>query len=177
MYQQEIRIPLEEKSQSAQRVLLLLLLAMGALLMGYFAVASTSLLSRTFYATGSLINISSILYFLNRKRIQVKPAIFILVANAIIWFVAERWLAGLLLFGAGAALWFQSSKSFITVNSNGIDLPGNDDPINWEEVDTVIARGKLLTINTRGGNTFQFKTEEDLDNSEVLNAINSFRAV
>jgi hypothetical protein len=127
---------------------------------------------RILFLAGLLFSLAAVLLFVARRYYakfkRVNPAVCLLISS-FCWILAGVYLLGILLFSCSIVSLFTSKALVIVFNDEGILYPSFPvKMIGWQEVDFVILKDDILTIELKNNKLMQFTLESNI--AGLLNA-------
>jgi hypothetical protein len=117
------------------------------------------------FISGLLFSLAAVLLFVARRYFAglkvVQPAVFILISS-FCWIFTGIYLLGILLFSFSVISLLTSKALVITFNEEGILYPSFPvKMIGWQEVDFVMLKDDILTIELKNNKLMQFTLESE----------------
>ncbi len=121
---------------------------------------------RTIFLTGLLCSLVAVSLFVTYRYYAkfkwVNPVVFILISS-LCWILAGIYVLGILLFTFSIISLYTSKALVITFNDEGILYPSFPvKMIGWQEVDFVILKDDILTIELKNNKLMQFTLESEV---------------
>jgi hypothetical protein len=170
------KINLEQSRNNSYRIVSFFILLMHALLFGYFYLQSPG--NKWPLLLGCIVNFLSLaLFFLPPSIKQRTKRIFsiALIINASIWFGLGNILMGLLLIVLVVMNYYTEKKPVVIFSDDYILYPSFPSrKIYWKDVQGVIIKDDILTIDLKNNALIQQKIESHQATSLNLMAFNAF---
>jgi hypothetical protein len=160
---QQYHIKIPNTKATTYKLFVFLVLCLNFIGFGFVFLQATGA-AQYFAIAGMLFNAVCWLYYLLNKKHLKKPITELAIAaSATIWFyVGNIWLAaGLVLFAAMA--WVINKEFVVIVNKSGITYPSF--PVKkytWHQVNQVLLKGDVLTLDFKNNQFLQFTLEEQV---------------
>ncbi|MEO6404628.1 MAG: hypothetical protein ABIY51_14720 [Ferruginibacter sp.] len=170
----ELTIPLEQSSNSSYRIVSFFILAMHALLFGYFFLRANEY--QWLLLAGCLINFLSIGLFFLPAVLQKKTKYFFsatLILTAFTWWALGNILMGILLCVLVVMNFYSRKKPVVYFTDEYILYPSFPPrKFYWKDVQDVIIKDDILTIDLKNNALIQQKIESRSIESMDMRAFN-----
>lgn len=173
MIQYKIEIP--DEKQKTYKIFTFIMLTLNFLGFGYVFLRTFGLAS-LFAIAGLVLTTPAWLYYIiNKKHFKTPILETTFIASSILWlYFGNIWMGILLMLFSIIGL-FTNKKPSITFLQNEIIFPSfPQKKYSWKEIEQVIWKDDILTLDLKNNNLFQFKIENDFAQKFPINEFNEF---
>ena len=170
-------IEIPNSRMKAYKIVTFIILTLNFIGFGYVFL-QTKGTSSMIAIVGLLINVVPWLYYLLNKKHIKSPIIDIaIIGSSFIWLFFGNFWMGLMLLFVGFVGFFANKKPVILFSENGIEYPSfPTKKYTWAEVEQVIWKDDVLTIDLKNNKLLQFSIDKQFSNGFDVIGFNSWCA-
>lgn len=171
-----IKIPNEKAA--TYKVVTLIVLLLNFFMFGFVFMHAAATSSGIAAVVGLLANgIGIVYYLLNKKHLKTPYTEVIFFINAVLWLLWANYIAAILMVVFSLLSFYANKKIQITVTDDEIIYPSF--PVKkyaWDEVENVIWKDDILTIDLKNNKLLQFNIAKSFAESFDAAGFNAFAA-
>lgn len=171
-----IEIPNEKAA--TYKVVTLIVLLLNFFMFGFVFMHAAATSSSVAAVGGLLANgIAIVYYLLNKKHLKTPYTEIIFFINAVLWLLWANYIAAILMVVFSLLSFYANKKIQITFNDEEIIYPSF--PVkkySWDEVENVIWKDDILTIDLKNNKLLQFNIAKSFAEGFDAAGFNAFAA-
>ena len=159
----EIEVPNDKAATYRMVTFIIALINVAAFAYLYFNETNKSKLS--FATLGAILSITALIFYTlknytrSQQSFRIEIAFIIL---ALIWFISGEWWLGLPMLLFAVLGFYTNKKTIIRFSTEGINYPSFPPKLlSWADVDFVILKDDVLTIELKNNKLLQFTFSKD----------------
>lgn len=171
-------IVLPNEKEGTYRVVTIIVALINAVVFGYVYFNSTEEKLKSLALTGLLIGITDLVLFFVMNKTKFKSVFRIEIAFiicAVLWACMQLYLVAILMMVFAILGFYTNKKLLILFSKEGIRYPSFPPKLYyWEAVEQVILKDRILTIDLKSNELFQFNISPEEYKKINEDAFNAF---